>query len=927
MSSANSSPLYIRQNGNTLDITTYTGSVYYTLPTGVTILKKISNSNYQSYFYLQLSNQTVVAIQNGTFSLLSNTTEVVVGDSIYGYIQNGTVVIGGDTPYGTFNLTHSTTGLKSGTNFTNPIRLVSAGNSLGVIKSDNTFNWAGYILAYGQVFSTSFPGSSTNSVYTNETTLYNSFTGKSISSIYSNQVGYLFSRTDGNLVTFGPEGPGGQSSDYGYTSQTTCYDSRDANTNIYFEVVPAYSSSFVALEIPYAPLVIPTSIVKSVNSVVSYYVSNPDIIALIGRKYTLYNGATLLSTFYPLADTHTYVFSSVNISSNGTYTLTIKDETNPSTFTVTTFQMTVKNAGQPGWVVGGVDSSSNPVITYSYDGINWFDSSNAKMIFTNTITSVAFNGSKWVAGSWPNAVQSSYYCLGYSSDGVTWTGSSSATSAFGNTSNLNRVNGVAYANGKFVAVGCGNVNNIAYSTDGINWTGCNSTTDTSVMFYWVVYKNSTWVAGHTNGLYSSSDGINWTFISNMVIGVNSDGGVGLDWNGLYWVSSTLYYSTDLIKWVDSNPPFSFPAEHYVKRNNAGFIAAGKNASTGLLVSNDGTSWAITSYPNVSADVRMVEYNPYSNMWILGQNSGKGNQILYSFDGQNWTVATTNTFYGTTGYPKCVASSYLVDYTPTINSVTKMSRQINGSYTFLVNFTPGTDGIPTTYYYSTDGGNTYLNANVTSSPVSISGVSTGVNYPITIYAANANGNTASSNISLGFIPYPCFLEGTKILRFNTLTDVEEYVPVETLRRGDMIKTFNHDYKAIECIGYREIKDPQDIPNKSSRLYWFRKSKIPGMRQDLCITGDHCVLHKNVEGKLRESICDYMGEMFVTEDHYRVPAFLDSRAESYEGTKPVNIWHFALENPNEYFNYGVMANGLLVESCSLEYLVEKSEMTLI
>jgi hypothetical protein len=163
--------------------------------------------------------------------------------------------------------------------------------------------------------------------------------------------------------------------------------------------------------------------------------------------------------------------------------------------------------------------------------------------------------------------------------------------------------------------------------------------------------------------------------------------------------------------------------------------------------------------------------------------------------------------------------------------------------------------------------------------------------------------------------------------NMETDDEEYVPVETLRRGDLIKTFNHGYKAIEIIGFRDIEHPLDISKESSRLYWLRKTNISGMKEDLCVTGDHCILHKTISSEKRNQILGYMGDIYVTEDHYRVPAFLDDRAEPYEDSSPATIWHFALENQNMFHNYGVMANGLLVESSSLHYMYKYSNMKLL
>jgi hypothetical protein len=59
-------------------------------------------------------------------------------------------------------------------------------------------------------------------------------------------------------------------------------------------------------------------------------------------------------------------------------------------------------------------------------------------------------------------------------------------------------------------------------------------------------------------------------------------------------------------------------------------------------------------------------------------------------------------------------------------------------------------------------------------------------------------------------------------------------------------------------------------------------------------------------------------------YRLPACIDERTTVYKSTGMFKIWHFALENENYYHNYGIWANGLLVETCSKRYLKELSHM---
>jgi hypothetical protein len=71
---------------------------------------------------------------------------------------------------------------------------------------------------------------------------------------------------------------------------------------------------------------------------------------------------------------------------------------------------------------------------------------------------------------------------------------------------------------------------------------------------------------------------------------------------------------------------------------------------------------------------------------------------------------------------------------------------------------------------------------------------------------------------------------------------------------------------------------------------------------------------------------LGRIFVTDSKYRLIACVDERAEPWvsEGTYP--IWHFALEHPDDGMNYGVYANGLLVETCAIRTLRSKSNMVI-
>ena len=78
---------------------------------------------------------------------------------------------------------------------------------------------------------------------------------------------------------------------------------------------------------------------------------------------------------------------------------------------------------------------------------------------------------------------------------------------------------------------------------------------------------------------------------------------------------------------------------------------------------------------------------------------------------------------------------------------------------------------------------------------------------------------------------CFNEGTKILCFRPIPEYrEDYIPIENLRVGDLVKTFRHGYRRIAMIGKGIMKN--DVQNIWECMYKYG---------DLIMTGGHGILY--------------------------------------------------------------------------------------
>jgi hypothetical protein len=214
--------------------------------------------------------------------------------------------------------------------------------------------------------------------------------------------------------------------------------------------------------------------------------------------------------------------------------------------------------------------------------------------------------------------------------------------------------------------------------------------------------------------------------------------------------------------------------------------------------------------------------------------------------------------------------------------------------------------------------------VTPSPVNIYTL-TAATAPIQLngylYVLSYDGGIYQTNIPMP-ASIPCFLESSKILTNKG------YQPIQDLKKGDLVQTLNNGLLPINMIGKRVIYHCASSNRIKDQLYKCSSKEFPEVFEDIIITGCHSILIDEFSSlEQKNKTIEILGEIYITDDKYRVPACIDERTSVYEKEGTYTIYHLALDNDNYFFNYGIYANGLLVETCSKRYLKELSQMELI
>lgn len=212
------------------------------------------------------------------------------------------------------------------------------------------------------------------------------------------------------------------------------------------------------------------------------------------------------------------------------------------------------------------------------------------------------------------------------------------------------------------------------------------------------------------------------------------------------------------------------------------------------------------------------------------------------------------------------------------------------------------------------------------------VSQNPNSTITFYLTagfgNLTGNWSTTSAYFANQNYystaNCFNEGTKILCLNKNLE-EEYIPIENLKKGDLVKSYKHGYRRIELIGRSPVLNDPD--NFRSCMYKMVKNETNELINDLIVTGLHSILVDDLNEYKKNYDKIFGGNSPTIDDKYLLFVSSSNDFIKIVNNNVYNCYHFVLENNgNDYERFGVWANGILTDTPSKKVFLDANYILL-
>ena len=161
-----------------------------------------------------------------------------------------------------------------------------------------------------------------------------------------------------------------------------------------------------------------------------------------------------------------------------------------------------------------------------------------------------------------------------------------------------------------------------------------------------------------------------------------------------------------------------------------------------------------------------------------------------------------------------------------------------------------------------------------------------------------------------IGVPCFNFDTKILCL--VKEKEKYIPVQNLRKGDLVKTYLHGYRKIDLIEKGRLINNVNVWHNC--MYKMKKTQENGLIEDLIVTGGHGILVDNLLEEERDQQEKLNLNTIIDDKHLLTSGF----SNKFVKIKDSNVYEYyslVIENDgDDNQRFGIWANGILAETPS-------------
>ena len=358
--------------------------------------------------------------------------------------------------------------------------------------------------------------------------------------------------------------------------------------------------------------------------------------------------------------------------------------------------------------------------------------------------------------------------------------------------------------------------------------------------------------------------------------------------------------------------------------------AGNNNILKITPDGSGKIFASNTISDVSFNYPSgLAFDSSGNLYCSNTISGDNNILKITPDGSGMIFASNNITDVSFNYPSGLAfdtSGNLYCANSSLNNILKITPDGTSGMIFASNFISdvslnGPAGLAfdnAGNLYSTNAGGNYNILKFTSDGSgTIFSFDPSLNSPYGIafnsseylYVANVNDNNILKSDAAS-----CFNKGTKILCLNDSLE-EEYIPIEDLKKGDLVKTYLHGYRRIDLIGKGFFSNKPKVWYDS--MYKMEKTNQNEGFEDLIVTGGHGILVDNITEEDKENYkkLGFYNEMEKIDDKYLLTVAISSQFTQITTHDFYTYYHFVPENDgDDNKRFGVWANGILTETPS-------------